>query len=101
MSTQVLELLTYRLHPDVTPDAFLALVDQTMPALHGHPGLLSRTLAAQDGQWTEVVRWESQAQADAAGAAIMADPRVAPLMAAIDLGSLTMRFQPLLWHKSG
>lgn len=99
MTTEVLEVLTYRLQPGVTAPAFLALVDRTLPALHGQPGLLSRDLASDGETWTEVVRWTSQAHADAAGQAIMADPRIAPLMAAIDLQSLSMRFQPLVWHK--
>ena len=99
MTTQVLELLTYRLQPGITAPAFLALDDQTRPALHGQPGLLSRELASDGESWTEVVRWASQAHADAAGQAIMVDPRAAPLMAAIDPQSLTMRFQPLVWHK--
>lgn len=100
MMTKTLELLTYRLNPGVTTAAYLALVEQTLPALHGQPGLLSRSLAHDGDTWTEVVQWQSQAHADAAGAAIMADPRVAPLMAAIDPASLTMRFQPLVWHKA-
>lgn len=99
MTHQVLELLTYRLQPGLTPDAFLALVAATLPALERHPGLLARTLAHHDGTWTETIRWTSQAHADAAGQAIRADPAVAPLMQALDLASLTMRFVPVLWHK--
>jgi len=95
--SETLELLTYRLAKGVTPAAFLALVDQTRPVLEGQAGLLTRHLASDGESWTEVVRWQSQALADAAGTAIMADARVTPLMAAIDMASLTMRFQPLLW----
>lgn len=95
--TETLEVLTYRLVEGFTPAAFLALVDLTRPVFEGQPGLLSRQLAGDGEIWTEIVRWQSQAMADAAGTAITADARVAPLMAAIDMGSLTMRFQPLLW----
>ena len=101
MTHQVLELLTYRLQPHMTPEAFLDLVAATAPALHSHPGMLDRNLAHKDGDWVEVIRWTSQAHADAAGEAIMADPAVAPLMAALNLPSLAMRFLPVVWHKAG
>ena len=71
----------------------------TAPAIACNPGLISRSLACDDtGTWTEVSRWSSQAQADAAGQAVMTDPDVAHLMAAIDMASLTMRFVPILWQ---
>ena len=82
MTHQVLELLTCRLQPGLTPDAFLALVAATLPALERHPGLLARTLAHHDGAWTETIGWTSQVHADAAGQALMAGPAVAPLMQA-------------------
>jgi hypothetical protein len=94
-----LELLTYRLTPGTLPETFLALLDQTRPALEGHSGLRSRLLACDGEIWTEVVTWDSRAHAEAAGEAIMADPRVAPLMAAIDAASLSMQFTPLLGPK--
>ena len=102
MPNRIVELLTYRLQPGHDTTGFLAVVAATAPVLHGQPGLLDRSLTCDDaGIWTEVIRWTSQAHADAAGQAIMADPGAAPLMAAIDMASLTLRFQPLLWHKSG
>lgn len=100
--TAVLELLTYRLSTAVTPQDYLAIVDHTAPAIARHTGLISRSLACDDqGLWTEVARWSSQAAADAAGQAVMSDPDVAPLMAAIDMASLTMRFVPILWQNPG
>ena len=82
MTEQVLELLTCRLQPGLTPDAFLALVAATRPARARHPGLLARTLAHHDGAWTETIGWTSQVHADAAGQALMAGPAVSPLMQA-------------------
>ena len=97
--TPVLEVLTYRLTPSLTAQDYLAIVRQTAPAIARNPGLISRSLACDDtGTWTEVSRWSSQAQADAAGQVVMTDPDVAPLMAAIDMASLTMRFVPILWQ---
>lgn len=100
--TPVLELLSYRLTAAMTPQHYLAIVRQTAPAIARAPGLISRSLACDDlGLWTEVAQWSSQAAADAAGQAVLTDPDVAPLMAAIDMASLTMRFVPILWQNPG
>ena len=97
-----LELLTYRLQPGLSQTDFLTRVTACAPVIHGQPGLTKRHLACDDtGQWTEVALWTSQAAADAAGRVIMADPEVAPMMAAIDMASLTMRFLPILWQNPG
>lgn len=99
---QVLEIPTYHLKPGVTHADFLAWVAASATVIHRQPGLTQRHLACDDtGQWSKVVVWTSQAAADAAGRVIMADPAVAPMMAAIDLTSLTMRFLPILWQNPG
>jgi len=100
--TPVLEVLTYRLTATVTVQDYLATVRQTAPIIARNPGLQSRSLACDDtGTWTEVSHWTSQAAADAAGQAVVTDPDVAPLMAAIDMATLSMRFVPILWQNPG
>ncbi len=96
---EVLELLMYRLAKGVSPADFLATFNATAPGIEAQPGLLARTLAHKDGDWVEAIRWRSQTDADAAGQAIMADPAFTPLMSALDLVSLSMRFLPVQWHK--
>ncbi len=101
MTQQGLELLTCRLQPGVTPDACTAIFAATAPALEGCPGIPARDLAVIGDDGTGVIRRASQAHADAAGPSILSDPEVAPLMATLDLASLTLRNAAVRWHKSG
>lgn len=95
----VMEIVSFRLNPGITEAAFLAAAQGTAAMVASQPGFVRRALM-QDaaGQWTDLVTWQSLPAAHAAAAAVMADPAFAPFAAAIDMGSLTMRHQPIRWQ---
>jgi hypothetical protein len=56
-------------------------------------GYLGRqVLKADDGRWIDVIAWRDRAAAVKAGEAFMALPSAQPLLAAIDLASVSMLF---------
>jgi len=76
--TEHLEIVTFTLHPGAR-DAFLAGRPAALAALAGRfPGLLDARLGeGEDGVWTDVVRWRSLAEAQAAAQAFSQVPEAA------------------------
>ncbi|NJS38862.1 MAG: hypothetical protein HC783_07405, partial [Rhodobacteraceae bacterium] len=71
---------------------FLAAAAATASPLRAQPGFQNRHLThAEDGTWTDHVRWSSMAAAMAGADAMMADPAFGPFMALIDGPTVTMR----------
>ncbi len=98
---RVAEVVTFRLRPGVTTADFLAANTTTAAILAATPGLVSRNLSAgPDGRWTDHVIWTDQASAQAAAQSMMADPRVAPFMSAIDPEGMDMRHETLHWQQA-
>ena len=95
----VLELVTFRLAADLSPDAFVALAQATEPVLRRQPGYVSRKLVhAPDGLWTDIVEWDSLATATEAAKTVLSDPAFAPFVAAIDMASVSMAHPALVWR---
>jgi Antibiotic biosynthesis monooxygenase len=98
----VMEIVTFRLNPGITDTAFLALARATEGPVSAQPGFLRRSLLRNDaGDWTDLVEWQSLAQAQAAAEAVMAEPAFAPFAGAIDMTTLSMRHVPILWQGRG
>jgi hypothetical protein len=96
----VAEVVTFRLRPGVMVEDFLDANKVTAAVLAAIPGLVSRNLSSgPDGRWTDHVIWSDRASADSAAQTIMADPRVAPFMAAIDAEGMDMRHETLHWQQ--
>jgi hypothetical protein len=95
----VLEVVSFRLIPG-TPEAdFLAAARATEAPLRRQHGFLSRQLTrSEDGTWTDHVTWASLPVALAASEAMMAEPAFHPFMALIDMPSVKMRHDPILWQ---
>jgi hypothetical protein len=95
----VLEVVSFRLIPG-TPEAdFLAAARATEAPLRRQHGFLSRQLTrSEDGTWTDHVTWASLPVALAASEAMMAEPAFQPFMALIDLSTVKMRHDPILWQ---
>jgi hypothetical protein len=95
----VLEVVSFRLIPG-TPEAdFLAAARATEAPLRRQHGFLSRQLTrSEDGTWTDHVTWASLPVALAASEAMMAEPAFQPFMALIDMPSVKMRHDPILWQ---
>lgn len=95
----VLEVVTFRLVAGTTKDQFLAAARATESPLHRQPGFVSRRLTlAEDGTWTDLVTWASLPQAHQAAQVMMAEPAFQPFMAMIDMGSVQMRHDQILWQ---
>lgn len=95
----VAEIVTFRLAPAITEDAFLAAAAATEPFVRAAPGFRKRRLSkAEDGRWTDYVEWASRATAEAAGQAIMAEPAAAPFLKAIDMSTVSMRHETIQWQ---
>lgn len=93
---QVIEFVTFRLVPGAADAAFLAAAKGTEALVRRQPGFRARQLSkGADGRWTDAVFWASLADAEAAPAAVMADPDFAPFMALIDGPSAEMRHETL------
>ncbi|MBL9051252.1 MAG: hypothetical protein JNK19_14165 [Tabrizicola sp.] len=94
----VIEYVTFQLVPGADEAAFLASARGTEALVRRQPGFVARRLSkGPDGRWTDAVTWESLAQAEAAPAAVMADPDFAPFMALIDGPSAQMRHESLAY----
>jgi hypothetical protein len=94
----VLELVSFRLLPGIDASAFLELAEATAPVLRDRPGYVSRKLAhTPDGQWTDIVEWQSLAQATDAARVVLSAPAFAPFVAAIDMATVSMAHPTLAW----
>ena len=95
---EILEIAMYRTRPDIDREQFLR---DSAPAdgwLRSQSGFVERTLLEADGQWFDVVRWASLANAQAAAAAFESAaasdfataPELRGLMSAIDPATVGM-----------
>lgn len=95
----VLEMVSFRLMPGVTEPAFLAAAGATAAPLRDQPGFLGRRLTrSDDGVWSDLVLWSSLPEALAAAEVMMAEPTFGPFMAAIDMSTISMRHDRVLWQ---
>ncbi|HWG91936.1 MAG TPA: hypothetical protein VNZ52_13885 [Candidatus Thermoplasmatota archaeon] len=96
--TPVYEIVTFKLNPDVTPEALRAIAAKVDPAIRAFPGLLSRDLLHDEktGEWVELCRWASLAQAEEAAQKVMGMPVFAPYFALMDPATITMRHLPIV-----
>ncbi|HLQ18711.1 MAG TPA: hypothetical protein VK146_06990 [Tabrizicola sp.] len=93
---RVIEYVTFSLTPDASEAAFLDAARATETLVRRQPGFVSRRLSkGEDGRWTDAVTWMTLAAAQAAPAAVMADPDFHPFMALIDGPSAQMRHETL------
>ncbi len=95
----VMEVVTFRLAPGTTEAAFLTAARATEAPLSRQPGFVSRRLLQGDGGlWTDLVEWQTRAQAEAAAAVMMADPAFTAFIVAIDPASIAMSHPGIRWR---
>lgn len=83
---QYLEVAVYRLKPGVTTDQFLQVVDTNAADFQKLSGFLRRELAcSEDGQWLDVVFYESRKDALAAEPILSVAPSIQALMAMLEI----------------
>ncbi|HEX6483313.1 MAG TPA: hypothetical protein VF043_31090 [Ktedonobacteraceae bacterium] len=70
-----IEVVIFRLQPTVTRADFLAAVDETTALLKTQSEFVSRTVSvAENGEWLDILTWESVEAAKAATTAFQANP---------------------------
>jgi hypothetical protein len=88
--TETLEIVTFRLKAG-TEAGFVANNKIMTDWLARQPGFLSRHLGRrEDGNWVDVVRWQSLEQAQAAAGRIMAEIGDSDALQAIEPASVAM-----------
>ena len=92
MSKPVMELVTFKINADCTPEAFSAACEPVNVWVRTQPGFQSRTVSCNEvGTWFDVVMWDSAETAHAAASKMMADLGQSDFMAMIDLSSIQMQ----------
>ncbi|MDE4133584.1 hypothetical protein PXK00_10695 [Phaeobacter sp. QD34_3] len=95
----VAEIVTFTLAQGVTPDAFVALSQDSEAFVRAQPGFMVRRLSCgADGRWSDQVVWRDMTSAKAAAEAFPKQPFAAALMQAIEPGSIDMRHEDILWQ---
>jgi len=85
------EIVLFRVNPDTQRNELLEASAQVTEWLRNRPGYLGReTLVDENGQWIDIVRWSSRAEALAAAEDFPEAPGAATLMKVIEPGSATM-----------
>lgn len=92
MLSQVMELVTFKTNPQVSPEAFIKASETVSEWVRTQPGFQSRTLSRnEDGTWADVVLWHSAGEAHAASEKLMAEMGTSDFMVMIDAESIHMQ----------
>jgi hypothetical protein len=88
----VMELVTFRINAQVSPDAFVAASAAVSTWARAQPGFQSRALSrSEDGTWFDVVLWNSAELAQAAAEKMMIEMGTSDFMTMIDPSSIQMQ----------
>lgn len=81
-----IEVAVYRLKPNVTVEQFLETADENLAAFRQLKGFLHRELVgSEDGQWLDLVYYESREAAEAAEPILSAAPTIQTIMGMLDM----------------
>ena len=87
----VVEVVLSRVKPGVTDQEVLEAADAIMDDVRSAGGFLRRELLkAGEGEWIDVIHWQSMEDAHRAAAMVMARPAAARLQGIIDGASVRM-----------
>ncbi len=85
------EVVLFKLKPGVEEAAFVRASDALLPVLRAMSGFVRRELLkGEDGQWIDLVHWNSLAEAQAAAEQVPHLPACHPFLGMIDETSVTM-----------
>lgn len=90
MMDDTLEIVMFRLAPGVSREEFLTHSLDVAEWLKSQQGYIGRTLFEADGQWIDLVQWETLAHAQASAAAVASAPETKSFLATIDPSSVQM-----------
>ena len=85
------EVVVFKLNEGVRREQFLKHAAITQAKIEQYDGFFDRQLLeGEDGQWTDIVHWESKEAAFSAAELIMQDEACMPFMQAINPDSMQM-----------
>lgn len=85
------EVVLFKANTGVSREDVIAAVAKTQPIIEGFDGFIARQLLeGEDGQWMDLVQWQSVAQAKAAAAQAQENPDLAEAFAVIDFSTMQM-----------
>ncbi len=97
--TRIAEIVTFRLNPDATPEAFLKAMEEMQPFVDRSGGVIGRTISCDaEGNWTDHVLWDSEEKAKALAEAFLTAPETESARKLIDGATVVMRHAPVLMH---
>ena len=89
---QIIELVTFRIKPDLREEEFHAAVAETDEWLARQPGFIARRHGrSSDGSRVDVCEWETMEAAQAAAEKFPKDGACQRFMQALDMESISMR----------
>jgi hypothetical protein len=89
---RTLELVTFRIKPDLPDADFERAAHAITPKLQGFPGFISRSLAkSDDGTWIDAVYWRDRPSAEHAAQAIMSDEGARAFFDLIDPSTMVFK----------
>ena len=87
----VVEVVTFKLKAGVGEADFLQAADAVMSDLQAMSGYIDRELLKDaQGQWMDILHWQSMDEALAAAEALMTAPNAGPFIAMLDATSMAM-----------
>lgn len=100
MSENVVEIVTFKLFDHVKEDEFTQANDAMLSFLKNQKGFLYRSLAKneQTKEWTDIVYWENQMNAEAAGKAFMESESTKAMLKFINNNTVNMQHLPVKWQ---
>ncbi len=100
MSENVVEIVSFKLFDHVSEADFVQSNDAVASFLKGQPGFLYRSLAKNEhtGSWTDIVYWEDQSKAEAAGKAFMEAEATRAMIKFINNNTVDMQHLPVQWQ---
>lgn len=98
-----IEIAVYQLGANVKAEEFLALADENLADFQRVPGFIKRELSvSEDGQYLDMVYYDSRASAEAAEAILTAAPSIQKVMALLDFDrGLWFHASPLRRYPTG
>lgn len=97
----VAEIVTFKLQPGISDDAFLDLMQPSHGFASYAPGFVSRQLSKGcDGTWTDYVVWSSTKAAQDAAKSFLEQDFAPAIVGAIDKETFSMKHQDILWQPS-
>jgi len=98
MENNVVEIVSFKLNPDVNKNDFLESNIAFEEFIKARPGILYRSLCCNEetGVWSDIVYWQTMADAKNAQQAFMQSPCCSKLMQLVDPESISMQHSEIL-----